>query len=69
MTADVVRERELRVLHLAVAGALARTGLEGCLANVAINVESIKDEHVAAGLTDRSAALRESLAGGEARHA
>ncbi len=54
---------------LAVARGLARTALDGCLANVAINVESIKDADVAAGLTERSAALRETLAGGEEHHA
>jgi formiminotetrahydrofolate cyclodeaminase len=43
---------------LQVAGSLARTGLEGCLANVAINVASIKDEQTAAGLTARANELR-----------
>ena len=46
---------------LEVAGALARTGLVGCLANVAINVESIKDENTARALTTRAAELREGL--------
>ena len=46
---------------LEVAGALARTALVGCLANVAINVESIKDENTARALTTRAAELREGL--------
>jgi formiminotetrahydrofolate cyclodeaminase len=46
---------------LEVAGALARTALVGCLANVAINVESIKDENTAHALTTRAAELREGL--------
>jgi len=48
---------------LEVAGALGRTALEGCLANVAINVASIKDRATAADLEERAAALRESVAG------
>ena len=40
---------------------LARTALVGCLANVAINVESIKDENTARALTTRAAELREGL--------
>jgi len=48
---------------LEVAGALGRTALEGCLANVAINVASIKDGATAADLEERAAALRESVAG------
>jgi formiminotetrahydrofolate cyclodeaminase len=51
---------------LQVGGALARTALEGCLANVAINVESIKDEQTVAGLTARARELRASLEGTEA---
>jgi formiminotetrahydrofolate cyclodeaminase len=46
---------------LQVAGALARTALVGCLANVAINVESIKDENAALALTTRADELRERL--------
>lgn len=49
------------VSDLQVAGALARTGLEGCLANVAINVDSIKDENTASGLNARAAELRAAL--------
>ena len=52
------RSNQNAASDLEVAGALARTALEGCLANVAINVESIKDEHAAAGLTARAAELR-----------
>lgn len=47
---------------LEVAGALARTALEGCLANVAINLESLKDEATAADLGARASALREATA-------
>ncbi len=53
---------------LAVAAALARTALEGCLANVAINVDSIKDDSVAAALNERADALRERLAEAEVTH-
>jgi formiminotetrahydrofolate cyclodeaminase len=53
---------------LAVAGALARTALVGCLANVEINVESIKDEHTSAALLGRAAELRLALEQGEANH-
>jgi len=48
---------------LAVAGSLARTALEGCLANVAINLASIKDRDTAADLEGRATALRESTGG------
>jgi formiminotetrahydrofolate cyclodeaminase len=53
---------------LEVAGALARTALEGCLANVAINVESIKDEQTADSLTTRAGELRSALQIDEAAH-
>jgi formiminotetrahydrofolate cyclodeaminase len=46
---------------LEVAGTLARTALEGCLANVAINLESLKDEETAADLGARASALREAM--------
>lgn len=53
---------------LEVAGALARTALVGCLANVAINVESIKDENAAVALTNRADELRERLEIAEESH-
>jgi formiminotetrahydrofolate cyclodeaminase len=53
---------------LEVAGALARTALVGCLANVAINVESIKDENTALALTNRADELREQLEIAEETH-
>ena len=53
---------------LEVAGALARTALVGCLANVAINVESIKDETAALALTNRAEELRERLEMAEESH-
>jgi len=43
---------------LAVGGALAMTALEGCLANVAINVESIKDHETCEALLERVGELR-----------
>ncbi len=43
---------------LAVGGALARTALEGCLANVEINVESIKDPETSEALLARVGELR-----------
>jgi len=46
---------------LEVAGALARTALEGCLANVAINLSSIRDEATVSDLEQRATALRESI--------
>ncbi|NNK48922.1 MAG: cyclodeaminase/cyclohydrolase family protein [Gemmatimonadetes bacterium] len=60
------RSNQNAASDLAVAAALARTALEGCLANVAINVESIKDSQTAAGLAERAAALRAALDQGEA---
>ena len=62
------RSNQNAASDLAVAGALARTALQGCLANVAINVESIKDEHTAAGLAARASELRTALDGVEAAH-
>ncbi|MEK6254799.1 MAG: cyclodeaminase/cyclohydrolase family protein [Gemmatimonadales bacterium] len=53
---------------LEVGGALARTALMGCLANTAINVESIKDEHTALALTTRADELREGLEIAEESH-
>jgi len=53
---------------LEVAGALARTALVGCLANVVINVESIKDEHAAFALTTSADELRERLEIAEESH-
>ena len=53
---------------LEVAGALARTALVGCLANVAINVESIKDENAAQALTNTADELRERLEIAEDSH-
>lgn len=53
---------------LAVAGALARTALEGCLANVAINVGSIKDQQTAEALSARAAELRAAVTAKEATH-
>ena len=53
---------------LEVAGGLARTALVGCLANVAINVESIKDENAALALTNRADELRERLEIAEESH-
>jgi formiminotetrahydrofolate cyclodeaminase len=46
---------------LEVAGALAKTALEGCLANVAINAGSLKDRETAADLEARASALREAV--------
>jgi glutamate formiminotransferase len=43
---------------LTVAAALSRAAIEGALANVAINVESIKDAGLAGNLKARAAALR-----------
>ena len=51
---------------LEVAGKLARTALEGCLANVAINVDSIKDEQTAGALATRASELRAKLDAAEA---
>lgn len=53
---------------LEVAGRLAMAGLEGCLANVAINVGSIKDEQTAAAMTSRASELRAKASAGEAAH-
>jgi formiminotetrahydrofolate cyclodeaminase len=53
---------------LEVAGGLAKTALEGCLANVAINVDSIKDEGTAEALASRSSELRARLEAGEVHH-
>lgn len=53
---------------LEVAGALARTALMGCLANVAINVESIKEENAVFALTTRADELRERLEIAEESH-
>ena len=53
---------------LAVARALAATGGEGCLENVAINLASVKDEVTRAGLEDEANQLRavfDVLTGGE----
>jgi len=43
---------------LAVGMSLARSGLEGCLANVEINLSSVKDEEARAKLAARAAELR-----------
>jgi formiminotetrahydrofolate cyclodeaminase len=43
---------------LTVAAALSRAAIEGGLANVAINVESIKDSGLAGNLKARAAAVR-----------
>ncbi len=43
---------------LAVARSLARSGAEGCLANVAINLSSVKDEAVRAQIETRANELR-----------
>jgi formiminotetrahydrofolate cyclodeaminase len=53
---------------LAVGGALARTGFDGCLANVRINVASIKDEDTASALARRAEELRDALGSGETVH-
>lgn len=53
---------------LDVARALARTALLGCLANVAINLESIKDEATAAALRTRADELRSVLDAEEKDH-
>lgn len=53
---------------LAVGRRLAAAALEGCLANVEINVESIKDGQVAGSLSARAARLRERHAEREADH-
>lgn len=45
---------------LQCAGYLARAGLEGCLANVAINLPAIKDQGYVAALQERAAAVREA---------
>lgn len=60
------RSNQNTVSDLAVGGNLARTALEGCLANVAINVESIKDQQTAEALTARADELRAILDPGEA---
>ncbi len=44
---------------LQCAGYLARAGLAGCLANVAINLPAIKDAVVAGEIQERAAALRD----------
>jgi formiminotetrahydrofolate cyclodeaminase len=62
------RSNQNAVSDLAVSGDLARTALEGCLANVAINVESIKDRHTSEALTARADELRSVLDYGEAAH-
>lgn len=53
---------------LAVGRALAVTALEGCLANVDINLGSIKDEVAASLLSARAEALRERHADREVEH-
>jgi len=53
---------------LEVAGALARTALVGCLANVEINVQSIKDEDAASTLMSKADELRERLETAEESH-
>jgi len=53
---------------LEVAGALARTALVGCLANVEINVQSIKDQDAALTLRSRADELRERLEIAEESH-
>lgn len=53
---------------LAVGMSLARAGLEGCLANVEINLPSVKDEDARAELAARAAGLRteyRNLEGGQ----
>ena len=62
------RSNQNAASDLEVAGALARTALEGCLANVAINVGSIKDELAASALTSRAQVLRDKLEIGEGAH-
>jgi formiminotetrahydrofolate cyclodeaminase len=62
------RSNQNAASDLEVAAGLARTALEGCLANVAINVESIKDAQTATSLAERAAALRAALDQGEAVH-
>ena len=62
------RSNQNAVSDLAVGGALARTAFEGCLANVAINVESIKDQQTAEALTARADGLRSVLDLEEAAH-
>jgi len=62
------RSNQNAVSDLAVGGALARTALEGCLANVAINVESIKDQQTVEALTAQADELRSVLHLGEAAH-
>ncbi len=52
---------------LEVARSLARSGAEGCLENVQINLSSVKDEAIRAEIEDRASALRSMftvLAGG-----
>jgi formiminotetrahydrofolate cyclodeaminase len=53
---------------LEVGRALAATGLEGCLANVEINVGSIKDDDAAAALSARVSELRDATSGGGSDH-
>jgi methenyltetrahydrofolate cyclohydrolase len=54
---------------LQCAGYLARAGLSGCLANLAINLPSIKDPATVAGMEDRAQALRRASNRRNAAHA
>ena len=60
------RSNQNAASDLEVAGRLARAALEGCLANVAINVASIKDEQTAQALASRASELRAKLDAAEA---
>lgn len=53
---------------LAVARALAGTALDGCLANVLVNVSSIKDEATASALASRADDLRDAARRRRADH-
>jgi len=52
------------VSDLQCAGYLARAGLEGCLANVAINLPAIKDATVVSAINEQVGALRALARGG-----
>jgi formiminotetrahydrofolate cyclodeaminase len=49
---------------LQCSGYLAHAGLDGCLANVAINLPAIKDPAVASAIDEQARALRVSVRGG-----
>jgi formiminotetrahydrofolate cyclodeaminase len=60
------RSNQNAASDLEVAAKLARAALDGCLANVATNVGSIKDDQTAGALASRAAELRQKLNAAEA---